>query len=214
MILIKTHGLHAIHLKGAQQHMHITYIIAELLRQFLSLLNRIIFRKSNYVSQSTSSRPHASQGIVRQPSQAVTTKTLSVSQTPAQKAAGQSDEASIATVDSTKQQEAAFAAAFVVHGYGHCQQPGSSLLLSRGDQFPQLAGITYLDHAAATLCSKQQLQDAYEEQLQHLLANPHSQLPPGLDLSAVAIDELRLLTLNMMNAPPDEYEVRPTLELL
>lgn len=197
--------------------MHITYIIAELVRQFLSLLNRIVFGKGIYVNQGTSSRPHASQVIVsQQPSQAVLANTLSVSQvsqTPNRKAAGQSDRATVGTVDHKKQQVAAFAAAFAAHGYGYCQQPGSSLLLSRGDQFPQLSGVTYLDHAAATLCSKQQLQDAQEEQLQQLLANPHSQLPPGLDLSAVAIDELRLLTLNMLNAPADEYEVRTAVEL-
>jgi hypothetical protein len=195
--------------------MHITSIIAELLRHFLSLLNHIVFRQSVYVTQGTSSKPRAGQSTVcLQASQAVPTKTLSVPQTQPQKAADYSDEASIATHDSVEQQEGVFAAAFAVHGYGYPQQPGSSLLLSRVDQFPQLAGITYLDHAAATLCSKQQLQDAHKEQLQHLLANPHSQLPPGLDLSAVAIDELRLLTLNMLNAPPDEYEVRIASNLL
>jgi hypothetical protein len=197
--------------------MHITYIIAQLLRQFLCLLNRIVFNKGIYVIQGTSSRPHASQvPLSQQPSQAVPAKTLpasQASQTPTSKAADQSDGASVATVNPQKQQETAFAAAFAAHGYGYSQQPGNSLLLSRGDQFPQLSGITYLDHAAATLCSKQQLQDAQEEQLQQLLANPHSQLPPGLDLSAVAIDELRLLTLNMLNAPADEYEVRSALEL-
>jgi hypothetical protein len=97
-----------------------------------------------------------------------------------------------------------FTKAFAQHGYGYGSQ---QLLQSRGSQFPQLSGITYLDHAAATLCSKQQLQETQAEQLQHLLANPHSQLPSGLDYSAMAIEELRLLTLNMLNAPADEYEV-------
>lgn len=97
-----------------------------------------------------------------------------------------------------------FTKAFAQHGYGYASQ---QLLQFRGSQFPQGSGITYLDHAAATLCSKQQLQEAQAEQLQHLLANPHSQLPSGLDYSAMAIEELRLLTLNMLNAPADEYEV-------
>lgn len=86
------------------------------------------------------------------------------------------------------------------------------MLSSRRDQFPQLSGITYLDHAAATLCSRQQLEEAQSEQLQLLLANPHSQLPAGLDHSAVAIEQLRLMTLNMLNAPPDQYEVRVVAE--
>lgn len=108
---------------------------------------------------------------------------------------------------STHHAEAAagFATAFAVHGYGYSS---TEFLPSRQAQFPQLSNITYLDHAAATLCSKQQLEETQAEQLQQLLANPHSQLPVGLDHSAVAIEELRLMTLHLLNAPAVEYEVR------
>jgi len=112
----------------------------------------------------------------------------------------------------SKQQATRFASAFALHGYGYCQPASSSQSVHYSKtEFPQLQDITYLDHAATTLASKQQLQEAQSELLQHLLANPHSQLPAGLDHSAVAIEELRLLTLNMLNAPADEYEVRLVL---
>jgi selenocysteine lyase/cysteine desulfurase len=118
------------------------------------------------------------------------------------------------SVGSSHDAEAAgFSTAFAARGYGYsstCPQ----FLASRQAQFPQLSDITYLDHAAATLCSKQQLEETQAEQLQQLLANPHSQLPAGLDHSAVAIEELRLMTLHMLNAPAVEYEVRHEREAL
>jgi selenocysteine lyase/cysteine desulfurase len=77
----------------------------------------------------------------------------------------------------------------------------------RATQFPQLKGVTYLDHAAATLYSLQQLSNATQELSQHLFANPHSQLGSDTDHTSSAIDELRSLTLHMLKAPPEEYEV-------
>jgi hypothetical protein len=74
-------------------------------------------------------------------------------------------------------------------------------------QFPQAAGLVYFDHAAATLPALQQLQDAHGEQCALLFANPHSQLPQGLDHTAAAEQELRQLTLDMLHAPASEYEV-------
>lgn len=110
-------------------------------------------------------------------------------------------------VDAKISYEAEFASAYAQHGYGYGQGSSSTVLSERRSQFPQLSGVTYLDHAAATLCSKQQLEEAHAEQLQQLMGNPHSQLPVGIDHSAVAIEELRLMTLNMLNAPADQYEV-------
>lgn len=105
------------------------------------------------------------------------------------------------------QHDAELCRAYAPHGYGYGGAAAVQQLLSRRSQFPQLSGITYLDHAAATLCSREQLQEAHAEQMQHLLANPHSQLPPGLDHSSIATEELRLMTLGMLNAPAEEYEV-------
>lgn len=79
----------------------------------------------------------------------------------------------------------------------------------RATQFPQLQIVTYLDHAAATLYSLQQLADATRELSQHLFANPHSQLGHDVDQTSSAIDDLRSLTLQMLKAPAEEYEVNP-----
>eukprot|EP00775_Hariotina_reticulata_P009146 gene9146-9314_t len=76
----------------------------------------------------------------------------------------------------------------------------------RATQFPQLQNVTYLDHAAATLYSLQQLADATQELSQHLFANPHSQLGHDVDHTSSAIDNLRALTLQMLKAPAEEYE--------
>lgn len=133
---------------------------------------------------------------------------LSPAANPAAAKAGvQPTHAPMSIGSTTHHAEAAgFARAFAVHGYGY--NSSTEFLSSRQAQFPQLSDITYLDHAAATLCSRQQLVETQAEQLQQLLANPHSQLPAGLDHSAVAIEELRLMTLHMLNAPAVEYEVR------
>lgn len=126
-------------------------------------------------------------------------------------ASTQSATADTKYVDATSSHEAEFASAYAQHGYGYgygCGQGSSSTVLSeRQSQFPQLSGVTYLDHAAATLCSKRQLEEAHAEQLQQLMGNPHSQLPVGIDHSALAIEELRLMTLNILNAPAEQYEV-------
>jgi hypothetical protein len=95
-----------------------------------------------------------------------------------------------------------------VHGYGY----GGRLSALR-DQFPQLAGLTYLDHAAATLYAEPQIRAAADELVGALFANPHSQLDGALDASCTAVQQLRLLTLGMLNAPPEEYEVRIKMHL-
>lgn len=101
-------------------------------------------------------------------------------------------------------QEQQFRQQFCSLGY---DSYGPALNELRSSQFPQLTGVTYLDHAAATLYSVQQLLAANQELAQHLFANPHSQLGGALDRTPAAIDELRLLTLKMLNAPADEYDV-------
>lgn len=101
-------------------------------------------------------------------------------------------------------QRAAFDAAFDQLGY--CG--GAQLAARRASHFPQLAGVTYLDHAAATLYSVQQLAAAQRELGGSLFCNPHSQLGGGLDASTAAIAQLRQLTLEMLRAPAHEYEVR------
>jgi hypothetical protein len=114
-------------------------------------------------------------------------------------------------VDATEQhaiveQRATFEQGFNSLGYANYTVPGGLQEL-RSSQFPQLQGLTYLDHAAATLYSVQQLAAAHAELSQQLFANPHSQLGSGLDATPAAVDQLRLLTLRMLNAPADEYEV-------
>jgi hypothetical protein len=115
-------------------------------------------------------------------------------------------------VDATEQlaiaeQRATFEQRFNSLGYASYAVPGGLQEL-RCSHFPQLQGLTYLDHAAATLYSVQQLAAAHTELSQQLFANPHSQLGSGLDATPAAVEQLRLLTLSMLNAPADEYEVR------
>jgi hypothetical protein len=108
---------------------------------------------------------------------------------------------------SIAKQRAAFEQQFHSLGYACYAVPGG-LQDWRSSQFPQLQNLTYLDHAAATLYSVQQLAAAHAELSQQLFANPHSQLGSGLDATPAAVEQLRLLTLHMLNAPADEYEVR------
>lgn len=105
------------------------------------------------------------------------------------------------------EQRAAFEQHFHSLGYACYAVPGGLQEL-RSSHFPQLHSLTYLDHAATTLYSVQQLAAAHAELSQQLFANPHSQLGSGLDATPAAVAQLRLLTLHMLNAPPDEYEVR------
>jgi hypothetical protein len=114
-------------------------------------------------------------------------------------------------VDATEQhsiaeQRVTFEQQFNSLGYASYSVPGGLQEL-RSSNFPQLQDLTYLDHAAATLYSVQQLAAAHAELSQQLFANPHSQLGSGLDATPAAVDRLRLLTLRMLNAPADEYEV-------
>jgi hypothetical protein len=110
------------------------------------------------------------------------------------------------------EQRAAFEQQFHSLGYACYAVPGGLQEL-RNSQFPQLQNFTYLDHAATTLYSVQQLAAAHAELSQQLFANPHSQLGSGLDATPAAVEQLRLLTLRMLNAPADEYEVSFTTSL-
>lgn len=110
----------------------------------------------------------------------------------------ESDKASIA------EQEADFSANYGHLGYGY----SNKFQTLRSEHFPQLSGgVVYLDHAAATLYSAEQLLSANAELSKHLFANPHTQLGAELDSTATAIEQLRQMTLSMLNASADEYEV-------
>lgn len=72
----------------------------------------------------------------------------------------------------------------------------------RTQEFARLGHTAYLDHAGTTLYSERQLQDAYADLAQHVLGNPHSN-----DGMAARIQEARRLTLQLLHAAEDTYEV-------
>lgn len=93
------------------------------------------------------------------------------------------------------------------HGYGY---GGKLDALHKGDQFPQLRGLVYLDHAAATPYTAGQVHASSSELTGRLFANPHSHLGPW-DATQEAVQELRTLTLEMCNASGRDYEVRSSI---
>ena len=73
------------------------------------------------------------------------------------------------------------------------------------EEFPQLSGVTYLDHAGATLFSKTQIERVSAELKGNLFFNPHTNGAKNRSTKAVA--EARSLVLRHLNADPDEYSV-------
>eukprot|EP00898_Chlorokybus_atmophyticus_P006297 jgi/Chlat1/6669/Chrsp49S06159 len=71
-------------------------------------------------------------------------------------------------------------------------------------EFPQLKGVTYLDHAGATLYSATQLHAVHDELASNVLGNPHSQNDNG-SLSARLVEEARAKVLLFFNVSSNDY---------
>ena len=67
-------------------------------------------------------------------------------------------------------------------------------------------GITYLDHAAATLYSSKQLEAHYKDLTSHLYSNPHSGSPSS-KLTSALVDSARELVLQHFNTDSEHYDV-------
>ncbi|KAN0018880.1 hypothetical protein ACTFIU_008814 [Dictyostelium citrinum] len=74
------------------------------------------------------------------------------------------------------------------------------------DQFPKLKDIVYLDHAASTLASINQIEDISKEINNSMFCNPHSVNPIGLKTKE-EVDSIREMILNYFNAPYKQYSV-------
>jgi selenocysteine lyase/cysteine desulfurase len=78
----------------------------------------------------------------------------------------------------------------------------------RAREFSRLdrAGCTYLDYAGAALYPASLVQRDAVRLSEQILGNPHSESAPSL-ASTSAIDAARLLTLRLLDADPDVYDV-------
>ncbi|CEG43365.1 molybdenum cofactor sulfurase [Plasmopara halstedii] len=76
----------------------------------------------------------------------------------------------------------------------------------RMNEFPQLSGRVYLDHAGATIYSKTQLNAVFQELQGTLFANPHSALGGDeVESTTARIDRVRSQVLNFFSASEHEY---------
>eukprot|EP00753_Platysulcus_tardus_P021037 PLAT8594.1.p1 GENE.PLAT8594.1~~PLAT8594.1.p1 ORF type:complete len:800 (-),score=345.06 PLAT8594.1:852-3251(-) len=76
----------------------------------------------------------------------------------------------------------------------------------RSSDFPDGGGVTYLDHAGATLYRKSQIDAVAAELKERMFGNPHSQGPVSSD-TAMAVEGVRLAVLRFFNASPSDYAV-------
>ncbi|KAF3162674.1 hypothetical protein EYR41_006330 [Orbilia oligospora] len=77
---------------------------------------------------------------------------------------------------------------------------------SRQREYPQLNGITYLDHAAATLYSSSLIDVVSSDLKQNLFGNPHSLSPSSLETTR-RIQDTRVRVLQLFNADPEHFDV-------
>lgn len=68
------------------------------------------------------------------------------------------------------------------------------------------AGVTYLDHAGATLYSCKQLESYMQDLMSNLYSNPHSHSPSSKHTTAL-IDITRELVLRHFNTSPEHYDI-------
>ena len=67
-------------------------------------------------------------------------------------------------------------------------------------------GVTYLDHAGATLYSSRQLEDHMKDLSSSLYSNPHSGSPSSTQTTAL-VDSTREIVLRHFNTTSDQYKV-------
>ncbi|XP_031593761.1 molybdenum cofactor sulfurase isoform X1 [Oreochromis aureus] len=73
-------------------------------------------------------------------------------------------------------------------------------------EFTRIKGITYLDHAAATLYPESVLKDYCRDITSNLYGNPHSHNPSSR-LTHDTVDRVRYRVLQHFNTTPEEYSV-------
>ncbi len=71
---------------------------------------------------------------------------------------------------------------------------------------PHPPGVTYLDHAGATLYSSRQLEDHVKDLSSSLYSNPHSGSPSSAQTTAL-VDSTREMVLRHFNTTSDQYKV-------
>ncbi|KAK6501846.1 hypothetical protein TWF481_009667 [Arthrobotrys musiformis] len=76
----------------------------------------------------------------------------------------------------------------------------------REQEYPQLNGITYLDHAATTLYSSSLIDAVSSDLKKSLLGNPHSLSPSSLETTR-RIQDTRVRVLQLFNADPEHFDV-------
>ncbi|KAK6519488.1 hypothetical protein TWF281_003322 [Arthrobotrys megalospora] len=76
----------------------------------------------------------------------------------------------------------------------------------RGREYPQLNGVTYLDHAATTLYSCSLIDAVSSDLKQNLFGNPHSLCPSSLETTR-RIQDTRVRVLHLFNADPEHFDV-------
>ena len=73
------------------------------------------------------------------------------------------------------------------------------------EEFPQLSGVTYLDHAGSTIFSKTQIESVSMELKGSSFFNLHTNGTKNNSTKVVA--EASILVLKHLNAEPEEYSV-------
>ncbi|KAF3911757.1 hypothetical protein AA313_de0206096 [Arthrobotrys entomopaga] len=76
----------------------------------------------------------------------------------------------------------------------------------REKEYPQLAGVTYLDHAATTLYSASLIDTISSDLKNNLFGNPHSLCPSSLATSR-RIEDTRVRVLQLFNADPEHFDI-------
>ncbi|KAJ2905062.1 hypothetical protein MKZ38_006455 [Zalerion maritima] len=76
----------------------------------------------------------------------------------------------------------------------------------RASEFPQLAGSTYLDHAASTIYPKSLIDGFASDMLASIYGNPHSESLASQHTSN-RIDNIRLRALDFLGATPDAFDL-------
>ncbi|EPS42953.1 hypothetical protein H072_3077 [Dactylellina haptotyla CBS 200.50] len=76
----------------------------------------------------------------------------------------------------------------------------------RGKEYPQLADVTYLDHAATTLYSASLIDAISSDLKSNLFGNPHSLCPSSLATTR-RIEDTRVRVLQLFNADPEHFDV-------
>ncbi|XP_068183065.1 molybdenum cofactor sulfurase isoform X2 [Antennarius striatus] len=86
--------------------------------------------------------------------------------------------------------------------YGH----GRDLREVVEEEFTRIKGITYLDHAAATLYPESLIRDYCKDISSNVYGNPHS-LNPSSKLTSDVVERVRYRVLQHFNTTPEEYSV-------